>query len=124
MEKLDLRRFRFDNGLKQHEIAEILEMTQANFSRIEKEGLFLSKERIEKLKNAFPDVDLDKYVLEYDIYDDGNVIGVQLENNKNLITIVNKQNYLIGQLSNSLLELSTRTIQLYEKLVALIETKF
>lgn len=119
MKNFDSKRFRYDFELTQADLAEIIGLTQSNVSRLEVNGLSLSKSQVDKLNEKFSETVVNKYMTE--VAPERQELKQSTNGNSDLISVINSQNLIIERLSDSLLEISRRNLELYEKLMYLIE---
>lgn len=119
MKNFDSKRFRYDFELTQADLAEIIGLTQSNVSRLEVNGLSLSKSQVDKLNEKFSETVVNKYMTE--VAPERQELKQSTNGNSDLISVINSQNLIIERLSDSLLEISRRNLELYEKLMFLIE---
>ena len=119
MKNFDSKRFRYDFELTQADLAEIIGLTQSNVSRLEVNGVSLSKSQVDKLNEKFSETVVNKYMTE--VAPERQELKQSTNGNSDLISVINSQNLIIERLSDSLLEISRRNLELYEKLMFLIE---
>lgn len=91
-----LREFRNAHGLKQSELAEILDYTQSGISRMETEKIELSRAQYQKLYDVYGKEDVDSFHVDMEPVDMNAVINEAqikgLQQNIDLLEIIKKQN--------------------------------
>ncbi len=120
--------FRKAHEMYQSEFAEIVGLTQSAISRIEKDGLDLSKSQMEKLYERFGKEDVDAFCTD-DRNISGNVISgngnqnnsMEVKSDKELIEIIRKQNETICRQFEVQNEMNNRLASQNDKLISLLE---
>lgn len=117
-----LKEFRSAHGLKQSELAEILDLTQSGISRIETEKIELSIVQYQKLYDKFGKEDVDSFRVEPPAVDVDALIGEAqvkgLQQNIELLSIIKKQNDTICEHVAMQDNFNRTLLQLLEKLSA------
>lgn len=124
MGNFKIREFRKAKGLYQEDFAAIVGLTQSNLSRYETNGIDLSEDMLDKLREKFGEKEVSAYITDAaeqirskEIPSDRKDELTTLD----LITIIKKQNETISQQFDTINDFIKQLANMNERLLSLLE---